>query len=138
MAINKTTTKDESMSRAVGRRKTAAARARISLGKGNILINDKEYKVYFPLKLYQNKVLAPLQAVGKEKDFDISVRVAGSGISSQNEAVRHAIARALVRWNADFKPVLKAEGYLTRDPREKERKKFGRHRARRGHQWRKR
>jgi len=125
--------------RSVGRRKTAAARVRLHPnGKGNLLINDRELKDYFPLPLTQQKVLSPLVAVGKEGQFDVTVKVAGGGITSQAEAVRHGIARALVKWNEDLKPVLKAEGFLTRDARAKERKKFGKHGARRGHQWRKR
>lgn len=126
------------MERAVGRRKTASARVRVSKGKGSIVVNDKDYKTYFPTLLLQQTVLAPLTATGKENDLDISVKVAGGGSSGQAEAVRHGIARALVKWNEDLKPVLKAEGLMTRDPRAKERKKPGRHKARRGHQWKKR
>ena len=124
--------------RAVGRRKTSSARAKLVLGSGNIVVNDKPLKEYFTLKLWQNKVVAPLKVVGKEKDMDVSIKVAGGGVNSQSEAVRHAISRALVKWNEEFKPMLRAEGYLTRDPRARERKKPGQHRARRGHQWRKR
>lgn len=127
------------MERAVGRRKTAAARVRIMpKGAGMITVNGKDLAVYFPLKLWQDKVRAPLELVGKGKDMDVSVKAAGGGVSAQAEAVRHGIARALVKWNPDFRKVLRAAGYLTRDPRAKERKKFGLHRARRGHQWRKR
>lgn len=124
--------------RAVGRRKTAAARVRLSAGTGEITVNDKALAVYFPLKLWQEKVVSPLVIAGREKQLNVSVRVAGGGVSGQAEAVRHGIARALVRWNADLKPALRAEGFLTRDPRAKERKKPGLHKARRGHQWRKR
>jgi|SRR3989339_692656 len=124
--------------KAVGRRKTASARVRLTLGKGEIVVNGKPYKTYFGLALWQDKVLAPLRCVGKEKDLDVSIKVAGGGISSQAEAIRHGIARALQKWNADFHALLKAEGYLSRDPRAKERKKFGLHKARRAHQWRKR
>lgn len=126
------------MERAVGRRKTAAARVRLTAGKGIITVNDKTLNAYFPLKLWQEKILSPLVAVGREKQLDVSVRVAGGGVSGQAEAVRHGIARALVRWNEETKPVLRAEGFLTRDPRAKERKKPGLRKARRGHQWRKR
>ena len=76
--------------------------------------------------------------VGKDKDMDISVRVLGGGVNSQAEAVRHGVARVLIKWNEEFRPALKAEGFLTRDSRSRERKKYGKHRARRGHQWRKR
>lgn len=122
----------------VGRRKTAAARVRLSLGVGNIVVNGKLMTAYFPLLIWQNIVRAPLVATGKDTAMDVSVKVAGGGVSAQAEAVRHGIARALVSWNPDFRPVLRAEGFLTRDPRAKERKKFGLHKARRGHQWRKR
>lgn len=125
--------------RAVGRRKTASARVRLHPnGKGTVTINDRELANYFPIALLQEKVLSPLAITGKEKDFDITVKVLGGGVHSQADAVRHGIARALVKWNEDLKPVLKAEGFLTRDARAKERKKPGRHKARRGHQWRKR
>lgn len=134
MAEKKTTQTE----RAVGRRKTAAARVRISAGTGVITVNDKTIEAYFPLKLWQEKIQAPLVLAGREKQLDVSVRVAGGGVNGQAEAVRHGIARALVLWNEDLKPVLRAEGFLTRDPRAKERKKPGLHKARRGHQWRKR
>lgn len=128
----------ETMQKAVGRRKTASARVRISPGKGAVMVNNKEYTAYFPTVIWQQIVLSPLAALGKEKAYDVSVRVEGGGIKGQAEAVRHGIARALIAWNPDFRPVLKAHGFLTRDPRAKERKKFGRYKARRGHQWRKR
>ncbi|MBT3539067.1 30S ribosomal protein S9 [Candidatus Parcubacteria bacterium] len=126
------------MSRAVGRRKKAAARVRITTGKGNIVVNDKDYKVYFPTKILQDKVLSPLVVTSKETGIDVSVKVAGGGPAGQAGAVRHGIARALVEWNEELKPALKAEGLMTRDPRAKERKKPGLHKARRAHQWRKR
>lgn len=130
--------KNNSVERSVGRRKTASARVRLTLGKGAVTVNGRELANYFPLRLWQETVVSPLVAVGKEKDMDVSVKAAGGGISAQAEAVRHGIARALILWNADFRPVLRAAGYLTRDSRAKERKKFGLHKARRGHQWRKR
>jgi len=126
------------MERAVGRRKTASARVRLTPGKGVIIVNEKTFTEYFPVAIWQNKVRAPLVTVGKENDFDVSVKVAGGGVNAQAEAVRHGIARALVSWNEDFKKVLRAEGFLTRDPRAKERKKAGLRGARRGRQWRKR
>lgn len=129
---------DNSMIRTVGRRKTATARVRLSLGKGVIIINDKPFKEFFPIELWSDKVIAPLKTVSREKDFDVSVKIVGGGVNSQAEAVRHGIARALVKWDETLKPILKAEGFLTRDPREKERKKPGLHKARRAHQWRKR
>lgn len=131
-------TKDTTNTRAVGRRKSAAARVRIAPGKGEIIINNKKLSDYFRAKLAQNKVMAPLTATGKEKALDVSVRVVGGGVTGQVEAVRHGIARALLKWNEDFRPVLKSLGYLTRDSRAKERKKAGLYKARRSHQWRKR
>ena len=124
--------------RTVGRRKTATARVRLAPGKGEIVVNGKDYKEYFAISFWQEKVLAPLRLVGKEKGFDISVKVLGGGLSGQVDAVRHGIARALLKWNIEFRPVLKSAGYLTRDSRAKERKKFGLYKARRAHQWRKR
>ena len=129
---------DDNKARAVGRRKTAAARVRITPGKGEIVINGKELKAYFTTKLLQERVLSPLVIVGKEKTIDVSVKVAGVGVRGQSDAVCHGIARALVEWNAELRPVLKAGRFMTRDPRAKERKKPGLHKARRAHQWRKR
>ena len=131
-------TKNNETLRSVGRRKTSAARVRMTMGSGKIVINGKDLKEYFPIVFWQEKVLAPLETVGKEKSVDISVKVAGGGVNSQAEAIRHGIARVLIAFDENLKPVLKAPGFLTRDPRAKERKKPGRHRARRGHQWRKR
>ena len=124
--------------RSVGRRKTAAARVRLMPGTGTLTVNAKDYTKYFPLKGMQATVLSPLVAVGKEKQFDVSVKVAGGGPQGQMIAIRHGIARALIAWNPDLRPLLKSESLLTRDPRAKERKKFGLRRARRAHQWRKR
>ncbi len=136
--IRKTKKEEASMERAVGRRKTSAARVRLVPGTGIVTVNGRPLIEYFPLTLWQEKVLAPLTVTGRDKQLDVSVKVAGGGISSQAEAVRHGIARALVKWNADLRIVLRAEGFLTRDQRSKERKKPGLRRARRGHQWRKR
>ena len=124
--------------RALGRRKTASARVRITLGSGVITVNGRPFSQYFTTPLLQKRVKAPLAAAGKENAFDVSVKVVGGGISGQADAVLHGIARALVKWNEEMRPMLRVHGFLTRDPRSKERKKFGRHRARRGHQWRKR
>lgn len=126
------------MTRAVGRRKTAAARVRVTPGNGVVTVNGKPMDIFFPSRVSRERILAPITAIGKDGAFDISVKVAGGGSVGQAEAIRHGIARALVLWNADVQKVLRAAGFLTRDPRAKERKKFGRHRARRGHQWRKR
>lgn len=126
------------MTRAVGRRKTAAARVRLTPGSGVVTVNGKPLAVYIPSSILRERMLSPISAVGKAGTFDVSVKVTGGGPTGQADAIRHGIARALVRWNADVQKVLRAEGFLTRDPRAKERKKFGRHKARRGHQWRKR
>lgn len=133
-----TTTKVAENSRAVGRRKTASARVRIAPGKGVIKINDRPLEKYFTTEVLRNRVLSPLVVTSRLNTLDISVKVAGGGSSSQAGAVRHGIARALVEWDETLKPTLRAEGFMTRDPRAKERKKFGKHKARRGHQWRKR
>ena len=129
---------DDNKARAVGRRKTASARVRITPGKGKIVINDKELNVYFTTKLLQERILSPLVTVGKEKTIDVSVKVVGGGVHGQADAVCHGIARALVEWNAELRSILKAGRFMTRDPRAKERKKPGLHKARRAHQWRKR
>ena len=124
--------------RAVGRRKTAAARVRIMAGTGVITVNGKPLATYFPVAIWREEARSPLVVTGREKDLDVSVKVVGGGPHSQAQAVRHGIARSLVKWNLDLRTILKAEGLLRRDPRAKERKKFGRTKARRGHQWRKR
>lgn len=134
----KATTKNTSTTRAVGRRKAASARVRLSLGTGLITVNGKELKNYFKTAIHQQTVLSPLKTVGRETSLDVSVKVAGGGIAGQAGAVRHGIARSLVAWDETLKPVLRAEGFMTRDPRAKERKKFGQPKARRGRQWRKR
>ncbi|MBI4098571.1 MAG: 30S ribosomal protein S9 [Candidatus Magasanikbacteria bacterium] len=137
--MDKETGTENSFVRALGRRKTAAARVRlVPSGTGIITINDRPLKNYFTLFELQDAVRAPLRTVGKEDVFDISIRVAGGGIRGQAEAARHGIARALIKWNADLRKSLKAEGFLRRDPRAKERKKPGLKRARRAPQWSKR
>ncbi|OGL87227.1 30S ribosomal protein S9 [Candidatus Uhrbacteria bacterium RIFCSPLOWO2_02_FULL_48_12] len=107
-------------------------------GSGQLIVNNKNYKQYFPFALWQEVVTEPLPLVGLDKDIDISVKVSGGGLPAQAEAIRLALARALLVHNADWRPVLRKMGYLTRDPREKERKKPGLKRARRAPQWQKR
>lgn len=124
--------------RAVGRRKTASARVRIDTGTGTITVNGVDCKKYFPEAVLQELILAPLKAVAHEKSLTISVKVAGGGKKGQAVAVQLGIARALIKWNEDFKKSLKSLGLLTRDPRIKERKKFGLKKARRAPQWSKR
>lgn len=128
----------EQLTRAVGRRKSAAARVRVDKGTGNIVVNGQPFTKYFSHFELQSIVLAPLKALGKDKDLDFSVKVAGGGKKGQAVAVQHGIARALLLWNEDFKKTLKSLGFLTRDARVKERKKFGLKKARRAPQWSKR
>jgi len=135
--MTKLTSKKEEY-RAVGRRKTAAARVRIDKGTGKIVVNGIDYDKYFPHFEMRDAVIAPLKALAKEKDLDVSVKVAGGGKRAQATAVQHGIARALVKWNDEFHKTLKSQGYLTRDARVKERKKPGLKRARRAPQWSKR
>lgn len=130
--------KKERYFEAVGRRKTATARVRLYTKKNGIIINEKDYAVYFPLLRWQKEIEAPLEKMNIEDKFGAIVKVKGSGPAAQAEAVRHGIARALVKFNPEFKKRLRRAGYLIRDPRAVERKKYGRHKARRGHQWRKR
>lgn len=123
--------------RSLGRRKRAAARVRLfPSGSGKIEVNDKDYASYFGV--FKEKVVEPLKVVGKRTDFDFTVKVQGGGISGQAEAVSLGIARALIRFNEEYKIMLRKSGLLTRDPREKERKKFGLKRARHAPQWSKR
>jgi len=124
---------------AVGRRKTSTARVRLLTHEAKgIKVNDKSYKDYFPVFSLQKKIEEPLETISSLDKFGISIKVKGGGISSQAEACRHGIARALVLLNPYFKKRLKKAGYLTRDPRMRERKKFGLKRARRAPQWSKR
>lgn len=124
---------------AVGRRKSSIARVRLyKAGSGKITVNEKDYTKYFPYYEYQENVIAPLKAAGKITEFDFSIKVNGGGSHGQSGAVRHGISRALVKFDKDIKLTLKPLGYMTRDPRKKERKKPGLKRARRAPQWQKR
>ena len=123
---------------AIGRRKAAVARVYLSDGKGQITINDREYKQYFPNEILQYVVLQPLNLLNVADKFDITVTLDGGGSKGQAEAVRLAISRALIKVDPEFKPKLKAEGFTTRDPREVERKKPGRPKARKRFQFSKR
>lgn len=115
----------------IGRRKAASARVRLFPGgTGNIIINDKDGKEYLPREGDVEILLEPLTTIGQEGNFDISVHVQGGGISGQRDAIRLGLARALLLLDPDFRPALKAEKLLTRDPRVKERKKPGLKRAR--------
>lgn len=124
---------------AVGRRKTSTARARITpASRSRVTVNGKKVEEYFPTEMQRTNVLAPLSVEGLEQKFNVSVQVTGGGISSQAEAVRHGIARALTAFEASLRTPLKRAGYLRRDPRMKERRKFGLKKARRAPQWSKR
>ncbi|HLO72049.1 MAG TPA: 30S ribosomal protein S9 [Flavipsychrobacter sp.] len=128
----------EKQKNAVGRRKEAVARVYMSKGTGNITVNDKDYKAYFPIIYLQNQVELPLKTTETMTGFDIVVTVAGGGPKGQAEAVKMAISRALCEVNAEYRPALKAQGLMTRDPRSVERKKFGKRKARRSFQFSKR
>lgn len=122
----------------IGRRKTAVSRVYLSAGSGNISVNGKEYKQYFPSEILQIILNQPFTSVNGAGGYDVKVNVRGGGITGQAEATRMAIARALVELNAEFRPALKKEGFLTRDSRMVERKKYGRAKARRRFQFSKR
>ncbi|MDR7419824.1 MAG: 30S ribosomal protein S9 [Armatimonadota bacterium] len=121
-----------------GSRKEAIARVRLTVGAGNITVNGKPFDAYFPTLPLQSTVRQPLVATGTDGRYDVVVNVAGGGVSGQAGAVRHAIARALLEIDDAHRPALRKGGLLTRDPREKERKKYGRKRARKGFQYSKR
>ena len=122
----------------IGRRKTSVARVYMSEGKGNITVNKKSYSDFFSTATLQYKILQPFNLTDTKDKFDLSVNVKGGGVNGQAEAVRLAISRALVEFNEEFKPTLKAEGLMTRDPRMVERKKFGQKKARKKFQFSKR
>lgn len=123
---------------ALGRRKAAVARVFVSEGKGQITINKRDLAVYFPSPILQYVVKQPLNKIGVVEKYDIKVNLDGGGYKGQAEALRLAIARALVKINPESKPALKSEGFMTRDPREVERKKPGRPKARKRFQFSKR
>ena len=122
----------------IGRRKTSVARLYMKPGNGEILVNNRELSVYFPSEILQLIVKQPLVQVEQDGNFDFKINVDGGGSKGQAEAIRLAISRALVEVDAEFKPALKKEGFMTRDPRMVERKKYGRRKARRRFQFSKR
>ena len=122
----------------IGRRKKAIARAYVSKGKGNIVINNKDYKEYFPVPELQIKVQQAFGVTETTGQFDVKANLTGGGITGQAEALRLAIARALVKYDEELKPALKAEKLMTRDPRMVERKKPGQKKARKKFQFSKR
>jgi small subunit ribosomal protein S9 len=123
---------------AIGRRKASVARVYVSNGTGNIKVNGREYKEYFPLLHISAHVIAPLQELNVLSQYDVKVNVSGGGYRGQSEAIRLAIARALTKINADYRPMLKIKKFLTRDARVVERKKFGKPKARKSFQFSKR
>lgn len=122
----------------IGRRKTSVARLYMSSGKGTILVNSRDVKEYFPFEILQTIINQPFATVNALGSYDANINVSGGGIAGQAEAIRLAIARALCEVNPEFRPPLKKEGFLTRDPRMVERKKYGRRKARRRFQFSKR
>lgn len=123
---------------ATGRRKTSVARVRIRPGDGKIIINNRSLEEYFTIDQDRNQVVAPLEHVGRRSEVDIRIRVHGGGNTGQAGACMQGIARALVLYDAQLHDPLRDSGYLTRDARMKERKKYGLHGARRGTQFSKR
>lgn len=128
----------EKQKNAVGRRKEAVTRVFLSKGEGKITINDKDYKVYFPLVYLQNQVELPFKTIESADKFDVKINASGGGVKGQAEAAKLGIARALLEVNPELRPALKAAGLLTRDSREVERKKPGRKKARKSFQFSKR
>jgi len=122
----------------LGRRKSSVARIYLKSGKGKITINKRDHKDYFTTDVLQYKIFQPFELTGTKGKFDATINVNGGGSTGQVEAIRLAISRALVEINADFKPLLKAEGLMTRDPRMVERKKPGQPKARKKFQFSKR
>ena len=123
---------------AVGRRKTAIARVRLYPKKTGYTINGKAYQDYFPMKKYQEMILTPFEVLSMNEKMGVNVLVRGGGINAQAEAVRHGISRALVVWDETFRKRLRVSGFLTRDPRMVERKKYGLKKKRRAPPWAKR
>lgn len=121
-----------------GRRKSATARVRLIAGTGQLSVNDRKFESYFTHDNFVKRAVAPLVTADSRDKFDVIVNVAGSGISAQSGAVAHGIARALLKFNPELRVTLKKAGHLTRDPREKERKKAGQPGARKRFQFSKR
>ncbi|MDA8078333.1 MAG: 30S ribosomal protein S9 [Nitrospiraceae bacterium] len=123
---------------ATGRRKTSVAQVKVVSGSGKITVNSKPVDTYFPREVLRMIIRQPLELVGAGGKHDISIKVTGGGLSGQAGAVRHGISRALIKMDADLRSKLKKEGFLTRDPREKERQKYGLAGARKRFQFSKR
>lgn len=123
---------------AVGKRKSAVARVYLRPGNGRIIVNDRDFQEYFPLETTRNLASQPLRLLNVGADLDILVNVTGGGPEGQAGAIKHGLSRALQELNPEYRPILKKAGFLTRDARIKERKKYGRRGARRGCQYSKR
>lgn len=137
--VKKEAVKADKYFEGVGRRKTAVARVRISQHKeGGLTINNRDYKAYFPLASQRMKVKSPVEALKIKDQLKVTVKVKGGGLMAQAEAARHGLSRALVVFNEQFRKPLRGLGYLTRDSRMVERKKYGLKKARRAPQWQKR
>jgi small subunit ribosomal protein S9 len=121
-----------------GKRKTAVARVRMTPGNGRVTVNQRSLEDYFGRPTSRMVVEQPLVLTETKGKYDVSVNVNGGGISAQAAAIRHGVTRALLEANPDFRPTLKKVGYITRDPRKVERKKYGRHKARKRPQYSKR
>ncbi len=122
----------------IGRRKTAVARVRLAPGSGRVTVNNRAIEVYFPTESLRGVVMQPLAVIKAADKYDLRINVNGGGPQGQAGAARHGIARALLKVDATFRPALKAEGLLTRDPRMRERKKYGQPGARKRFQFSKR
>jgi len=123
---------------ATGKRKGAIAKVRLVPGEGKINVNNRDLSSYFPLKSYIIATKEPMRLTGTEDAYDVSATIIGGGFSSQADALKHGISRALLDINGEYRGMLKKEGMLTRDPREKERKKYGLKKARKKPQFSKR
>jgi small subunit ribosomal protein S9 len=121
-----------------GRRKEAVARVRLVPGSGSFELNGRSLEDYFPTRAHRMVVASPLRTVGREKELDVIARIEGGGVSGQAGALRLGIARALIELDPELRPVLKKEGFLSRDQREKERRKYGLKKARKAPQYSKR
>lgn len=131
-------TQDTKLAGSTGRRKEAVARVRLKPGTGEFRLNGRTLEEYFPSRAQRMIVTSPLRLVEKEKEFDVTARITGGGVSGQAGALRHSIARALVEIEPELRGQLKAEGMLRRDAREKERRKYGLKKARKAPQFSKR
>ena len=121
-----------------GRRKSSVAQVKLTPGKGKITVNGRDVRDFFPYETNVMDLMQPLVATNNEESFDIEVKVNGGGFTGQAGAIRHGIARALNEANSEYRPTLKSAGFLTRDPRMKERKKYGLKKARKAPQFSKR